>query len=783
MNNRKLILITLFFLTTAGILRGEDLTQTIRGQITDQDAKSPLPGASIVVAGSSPLIGATSDMDGNYVLKNVPVGRVELLVKYLGYEEKYIPNIVVSSTKEVQVDVELKESLQQLSAVEVKPEKDKAENMNEMSIVSAHVVSVEEVKRSPGSFHDPARMVSTFAGVTSDPQGDNSIIVRGNSPKGIQWRLEGIEIPNPNHFADEGTSGGPINVLNSDMLSNSAFHTGAFAPEYGNAYSGIMDLQLRNGNKGKPEFSLSAGVLGMEASAEGPFKKGTNSSYLVNYRYSTLSLLDKIGLVDYGGVPEYQDGLYKIHLPTKKAGVFTLFGLGGYSHINQNDANESGEVYSKYQFKSYMGVSAIKHGIAINEKTYLSTNLSFSVNGNATDGEHLDEEEGGFYPEYNDDMRRYTTAVNSALTHKFNAKHTLKTGVGITVYNFRYNTGWFDADEDTFRAHLNQDGTASMLNAFVSWKYRVADNVTLVNGLHYQHFLMNNTFSVEPRSSVNWNFRPKQTLSAGVGLHSRLEPLTQYYSLHYDENGTASMPNKNMELPKAAHFVAGYENRLTENINFKVEAYYQQLFDVAVEDSANSNFSLLNSTGYFTGAKLVNDGSGKNYGLEVTLERYFARQYFFLFTGSLYNSKYTAKDGVQRNTRFNGNFALNAVGGKEFNLGKTEKHRLLGTSVRVTYAGGGYYMPVDLARSIENGSETMDDSNGFSKRGENYFKLNLAVYYTRSLPRVSHTFKIDVENVTNSQAKVSEYYDTNTQTVKSVMQMPILPELRYTLNF
>lgn len=763
----------------------EPLTQTIRGQIVDTDTRSPLPGATIMVVGSEPLLATTTDMDGYFVLPKVPVGKVDILIRYLGYEEQLIPGVVVSSGKETQLNLSLQESFKQLDIVEVTPDSRDPEDFTEMSIVSSTTFSVEEARRSPGSFNDPSRMASTFAGVSTDPQGNNDIVVRGNSPKGIQWRLDGIEIPNPNHFADEGATGGAINVINSDMLSNSNFYTGAFAPEYGNAYSGIMDLELRTGNKGKREYSITAGVLGLEASAEGPFVKGKRSSYLVNYRYSTLTLLDQIGLVDYGGVPEYQDGLFKFHMPTKKAGVFSVFGVGGFSQIQDESENDEGKIDDRFLFKSFMGVVGIKHSYPINNNTYISTDYSTAINGNFNEGEELDEDNNEFFLYYKDNMKRYTNALNTAITHKFNSRHTLKAGVGMRLYTFNYEASWTDDEDDAheLKTYLKEKGNATLLNAYGSWKYRITENLTMVSGLHYQHFMLNNAFSIEPRASIKWQFTEKQSLFGGMGLHSKLETLTNYFSLVPDEFGNTSQPNKDLKLAKSAHFVVGYENRLTPHMSFKVELYYQHLFHVPVEDNDTSHISLLNSVGYFTDVSLVNEGTGKNYGVELTLNRTFARQYYFTFTASLYESKYTALDGIERNTVFNGNFSLNAIGGKEFNVGKPEKHRTVGITARLTWAGGPRYTPILLPESILAGEEVLDTDNRYSRHAIDFYKLNLAVYYTRDRKRVTHTIKLDIENVTNHQAKLFPDYNDSTHGIEYSSQMPILPVVRYTLQF
>ncbi len=237
-----------------------------------------------------------------------------------------------------------------------------------MITVSGPYFSVEETKRYAGSFNDPARMAASYAGVTGTPDGNNDIIIRGNSPRGMLWRLEGIEVPNPNHFANEGASGGPISILNSNMLDNSDFLTGAFPADYGNAYSGVFDINLREGNNRKTEYSLMAGILGTDCSAEGPFKKGGQSSYLINYRYSTIAMLDAIGvkIID-DGIPRFQDLSFNLVFPTKHAGKFKIFGVGGLSDISEQDTH-----YVNV-FGVDMGVIGVSHQIFLCKNSYLKT--------------------------------------------------------------------------------------------------------------------------------------------------------------------------------------------------------------------------------------------------------------------------------------------------------------------------------------------------------------------------------------------------------------------------
>ena len=205
--------------------------QTVRGTVLDIDTREPLPGATIVVENSDPLLGSTTDVEGRFTIANVPTGRIALRIRSMGYEEQVMPNLLLVSGKELVVNAQLRVSMTMLKAATVTANKSNGALRNDMATLSARTISVEETSRIAGGINDPARMVSTFPGVSGDPSGDNSIVVRGNSPKGVLWRLDGIEIPNPNHFSNEGSTGGPINVLNSDMLDNSAFYSGAFAPE------------------------------------------------------------------------------------------------------------------------------------------------------------------------------------------------------------------------------------------------------------------------------------------------------------------------------------------------------------------------------------------------------------------------------------------------------------------------------------------------------------------------------------------------------------------------
>ncbi len=755
--------------------------QVVRGKLIDADTKSPLIGAVVLLEFEGETLSGVSDVEGDYRIPEVPIGRVNINIMFSGYEDKNLHDIIISSGKEKILDLELTESIQVIDAVKISVEMKKNEVDNEMATSSARTFSVEETKRYAGSLNDPARMVSAFAGVTPNASGDNDIVVRGNSSRGILWRLEGIEIPNPNHFGSEGGTGGPINVLNSSMLSNSEFYSGAFSPEYGNAFSGVFDMKLRKGNNEKRETSLGIGILGLDVTTEGPFSEKSKGSYLVNYRYSSLALLDQIGVVDFGGVPKYQDGSFKFFLPTKKAGVFTLFGLGGMSNINQEEVDELDESkkLSDASFKSKMGVVGLLNTYLLSNNTYLKSSLSISGNGNNENYEALGSDDI-FRTEYLDKMDRYELRGASTLNHKINKNHKIRVGAIYTQYNYNYSADYYNDEDDKLINLLDEKGTAGMLQGFASWKYRVTPKLTLVSGAHYSHFLLNNQTSFEPRAGLKWKMTKKQAFNVGFGVHSKLESFTTYFAKDDDGNQI----NKNLDLSRAVHYVVGYSNMLTNNLNLKTELYFQNLDKIGVGSGDDSKYSMINiEGGGISNVALSNKGFGQNYGIELTLERYYSKDFFFMLTGSLYESKYKNEEKDDwRNAKHNGNYAMNFLIGKEFTLGAKEKNRVLGVSGKVLLLGGKRYTELDeIASKLEGSSVWSDDT--FGAKAEDVFKLDFAVYYRRDKKNTTHEFKIDIQNITNNQAVLNEYWNSSTGEIEHSTQLSLLPVLMYTIDF
>lgn len=783
MKSLKLILLFVV-LSFSNYISAQMLTQTIRGNIYDEDGKFPLIGANIIILGSDPIKGAVTNVNGEFRFDNIPVGRVNLLVRYLGYEEKTIPNVLVSTGKEVILDVELKESLVKIEEVVVKATKNKGEVQNEMSLISSRSFSIEETKRYAGAFQDPSRMVSAYAGVTSDPNGNNDIIVRGNSPKGILWRMEGIEIPNPNHFANEGATGGPINALNSELLSNSDFYTGAFSPEFGDVLSGVFDIKMRSGNNEKREYSIGVGVLGTDILAEGPINKSKGSSYLANYRYSSLDLLDQAGIVNFEGVPRYQDGAFKVVLPTKGLGNISIFGLGGLSSMNGEERDDNDRLVEKFKYNAQLATIGINDLISVSQNSFLKFTVAASNNSSKYKDYKVDPDENNTF-DGEGKWEKNTIRSAAMFSTRLNAKNRLIIGLKHTQHFYNLYEYYFDDELKRWVTGIDMKENTSSVQSYASWKFRMNDNLTFVGGLHSMYFNLNKDYTIEPRAAVRWQLSPKHAINAGFGVHSKIESIVTYFTHVSLPGGGESAPNKDLGLSKARHYVLGYEYRISNNLNSKVELYYQDLYNIPVENVDTSFFSLLNSDEGYVDYALVNRGTGKNYGIDYTLEHFFSKGFYFLFTGSLYQSKYKALEGVTRNTKYNGNWAVNFLIGKEFKVGKKKSinANTFSINTKLFANGGRRYIPVDLEKSKAAGVTKYDHSKAFDKTLDRIYQVNLAISYRINRPKASHEFVLDINNVTNAQGRTWEYYNEYTGKIDYDRQLNMLPNIMYRIHF
>lgn len=790
---KKLFLVAAAFVLNVLVASVYAQTQTIRGTINDKQSQSSIPGVNIVIVGTDSVKGASTDINGQFKITDVAPGRYDLKVTYVGYKERILSNVDVSAGKEIVLDIGLEENINSLKEVVVSGTK-KNETNNEMTTISARSFSVEEVNRYAGGRSDPSRLAANFAGVSSPDDSRNDIVIRGNSPTGVLWRIEGLNIPNPNHFSTIGTTGGPVSAINTNVIKNSDFFTSAFPAEYGNANAGVFDLGFRTGNAEKREHTLQIGALtGIEAMTEGPINKEKGSSYLLAYRYSFTGVAQAIGIpIGTAATPFYQDLSFKINGGLTKYGRFTLFGLGAKSHINfLHDKIDATDLFADPSKDSYftsdIGLVGVKHFIKVGNKSYFNTVLGGTYNGS----NFLEDDISKTNPAIKTrDAENKTSqlhySLNTSFNSKINSRLFVKMGAIAEIINLTLNARSLDAN-NVWNQYWDYSDYTNLMQGYAQAKYSISEKLTLNAGVHSQLLTLNNSFTVEPRVGLKYQVAEKSTISIGYGMHSQMQPTDIYFYRSLKADGTYDQSNKNLDFTKSQHFVIGYDILPIKDWRIKTEVYYQLLSNVPVTVTPSS-FSMLNTGASFIPTAqgyLTNSGTGTNYGAELTIEKFFSKGYYALLTGTIYESKYKGSDDVEHNTAFNGKYVYNILAGKEIKVGKS-KRNAISLGVKMTQAGGRYYTPVDLAASqLVTSQVVKGDDFAFSERNTDFFRLDIKTGFVLNSAKrkLSQSWSFDIQNVTNNKNMFAQRYNPLTNQINTAYQIGFFPNFVYKIQF
>jgi hypothetical protein len=780
----KHLFFVLFIFSSSLLFSQINYKQTVRGQVVDKTTNYPLPGAIVRLKNdtTNKLVSQT-DEKGYFKIESVPIGRRTFVITLFGYNPVVLSDIIVSSGKETFMNIEMEESIIEMNEVVVSAD-DNKDVVNNMQGVNVKTFSIEETERYPGSRQDPARMASNFAGVQGTNDSRNDIVVRGNSPAGLLWRLEEIDIPNPNHFAVAGSAGGPTAIINNKYLANSEFYTGAFPANYGNALGGVFDLKMRNGNNQKHERTFQFGILGTELSLEGPINKEKGSSYFLNYRYSTLDMLSFLNIrLGTSAVPKYQDGAFRFNFPTKKAGIFSISGIGGFSTIKivlSKVTEKPKELYGDQNrdqfFTSGMGVTMLNHSYSFNARTFMKTSVAYGVQGLDVD-HYLVLRDRNFKP--NDtlpqilgyDFLEGKSTLAWYIKHKINPKNSFKVGFFANLFNVnfydnvkivsRFDTIANNINQRNFKNRIDAKDNFVLIQPYLTYVHKFNEKWSSTIGVFAQHLTLSNSTSIEPRASLKYQFKPNQSISLAYGMHSQMQALYMYYAIPDSivRDGKAILntekiqDNKNLDFSKSQHGVLSYDYAISKYFRTKVEAYYQTLWNVPVY-AVPSSVSLLNRGAgfnrFFPLYTMENKGTGYNYGLELTLEKTFSKNYFFMYSASVFNSKYKASNGKEFDTDFNGNYIMNLLGGVEYEIGKSKKNSI-NASGKFTYGGGKRYSPVNIAMSNAIMDIVADDNKVNTLQFDPYQRVDLRIAYKINGKKSSYEIALDLVNILNTK--------------------------------
>ncbi|WP_114780604.1 TonB-dependent receptor [Botryobacter ruber] len=768
----------LFFLLLFSVALQAQPGQTIRGTVREQLTGAPLPDATVSIAVQPQPYITTTNESGHFVARDIPAGRHTIRISHLGYQDLVLQVLHISG-KETVLDVRLEEAARQLPEVAVSTgERAGLDELNSRSF------TIEQTQRYAATFYDPARLAASFPGVVTANDQANHISVRGNSPNHLLWRLEGVDIVNPNHLTNAGTvsdrptqNGGGVNILSTQLLANSRFLNSAFPAGYGNALGGVFDMRLRKGNNQQREHTFQLSLIGIDLATEGPFSKNYEGSYLVNYRYSTIGLLSAMGVPLGDEEINFQDLSFNVHLPTKKAGDFTVFGMGGKSITRFEAQRDTTQwVYQKdrndIDFYNDMGALGVTHQLRVTPNFSIRSAYALSGVESGRTADYLSRDFSKSEIEFDDISKQQ---------HSFHSYGTVRVGKslfqpGLVANHIYFSNRNYERNIETGQLFNQKAGSAGgmLWQPYLNAYYFLSQDLTLNYGLHYSRFAYNNASSLEPRASLKWAYQPTQNISFAYGRHSQLPP---FQALTYGGN-------RDLGFLKADHFTIEQNTAFKEHYLLKTAVYWQELHEVPVSSNSASTYSSLNQLEFFVPDQLVSQGKGRNYGVELSAERLLAQGFYALATGSLYNSRYRSRDQVWRDTQFNGNYTFTLTTGKEFaQRQKANASRSFNINARVLWLGGLRQTPIDVAASEAAGRTVYQEQLAFTEKMPNYFRLDTRISFRKNKPGITRTISLDLQNTTNHQNLAYTYYDVRQKKLVKKYQLTLIPFLSYRLEF
>ena len=785
----------------AGVLLPQSVVaQTIKGSVTDAITGEALIGAAVKVAELKDAGGITN-IDGEFSITITQPGRYTIETSYMGYEPSVLKEVLVAGAKDVVLDITLRESSTDMNEVVIKPRVNKESTVNPTALVGGMMLSMEEASRYAGGYNDPARLVTAFAGVAGQGDG-NGISVHGNAPQFMQYRLEGVEIFSPNHFADLYSAGfGMVSALNSNVITNSDFFVSTFNSSYNNALSGVFDVRMRAGNNSKFENGVQVGSVGIEWTSEGPISKKNNSSFIFNYRYGFSTIARKLKLIDtYGSQYDFQDLSFKLNFPTKKAGTFSAFALGfiDKSWDVELDIEDIHSIYdaSDQEGSLYNALLGASHKIHFDNKWTWRTTAAYNMQHNKVDMEYwglnFDANhkpigfEGKDYPfsylKQNEDRAVFNTELSKQVTPRWLLQLGGEYSHRFFDLNFRTAENVYEPVSPTpYYATKDNTGLASI---FWSNLWKPTDNLSFNIGLSGSYFLLSKDFSIEPRASMKWEPGKRHSISLGYGLHSMIEKLDAYFF----RNADGTMANKDLGLSKAHHLLTTYMYKFTDNLNLRFNAYYQYGFDTPVGING-STFCTVNRLFNYIEEPLVNEGNTRNYGADITLEHYMSRGFYGQVNGSLFKSEYRGLDKKWRNQLYDRGYMVKVLGGKEWMIGK-RKQDVFNVSVKYTLQGGLRHTPIDVdamkanvAAGIINDQPIYKEDEAMTLQFDPTSILDLTVSYKINRKNVGHTIAFEGVNILQHETPYAVHYDLGTGQLRVDKSGISLPNIYYRIDF
>ncbi|MBP5570771.1 MAG: TonB-dependent receptor, partial [Prevotella sp.] len=590
----------------------------------------------------------------------------------------------------------------------------------------------------------------------------------------------GVEVNNPNHFAEITEAGGIFTSLNGTVLANSDFLTGAMPAEFGNALSGAFDMKMRVGNNTKYEHAVQVGTLGVDFASEGPLGKGSKASYLVNYRYSFLEIAKKLHAINMEKETlDYQDLSFKLNMPTVKAGTFALWFTG----LIDNYENEAPDVSDWETLWDSNDSWSRQRNCAVG----LTHNYRFRSGGTL----HSSVAFTGIYRklgvnDYTEQMlmmpnmdgrnSQWNMIVSTQHQHKFSSRYTMQNGFEHQHLDFHTWLDHVDVIGGPLMRVYESEGNTGLTRFYTNHKVALSSRFSTVAGVNVMWFNLNDQWIVEPRVSLQYKTSPSSTFSLAYAMNSRRESTDTYFVKNSD--------NKDLGLTRSHHVSASFAQRLGENAMLKIEPYWQWLFDVPVQKG--TTYSILNHNLFYQDRPLVNEGAGRNYGIDFTLERYLKDGLYGMLTATVFKSEYRDAQGQWHHSRHDRGYITNILGGKEWMIGKARKN-VFGVNGRLTLMGGDRYTPIpesityeDVAKRSDKSVPEADGQDPFCDQMKTTVGYAFSVKYTINRRHTSHHFILEYLQMKTFQGQT---FDIRSHEIVDKFTSLTFPNIAYRVEF
>lgn len=758
--------------------------QTVKGTVLEIFTETPIEGVEIKILKEGVAIkSAVSNAAGNFKITNIEIGTYDVLFRHINYEAFISPGVEISVSKEIVLDVDMALSSVSLSEIEVTPPKLRGKPVNEMATTSSYSIQADDAKRIAGGLDDPIRVAGTLPGVTSATGfSENFISIRGNSPRALKYMMEGIELPNPTHFARIGSAGGTFTLFSLQLLDKSDFYTGAFSAEYGNALGGVFDAKFRKGNSEKYEHIIQAGVLGLDIASEGPLSKNKKASYAFNYRYGLVGLARLIG---YPTQPVYQDFSFTLNFPLNNRSNLKLFAIGGTSLRDRNAETDStlweeSIDRTNLVLKSEMGTLGAVYKYFLTDRTVFKATAAASYT-NQIDNKQYVNDDYSVIDQRKNEYSSLPLSIAASIKHKFSKHHFHVTGFNFvnTFHDWRSSRYLFRTQ--SFVTPFNGSGVSNEFKAYTLSKFFLSDQWAVNAGLHYTSYDVNAGQAIEPRVSIDYRINDKHALSASYGMHSQIEHFATYWFT--DRSNEANLhPNRSLGFARSNHYILGYKGKVWTNHSLRIEAYYQDLYDIPVDPFGS--FSMINMTELNQIRLLNNNGTGQNYGIDIGFERYTENGLYYILNGSLFRSFYRGGDGVQRSTAYDNMYNVKILIGKEYKLKEKDgKYKAFAWNTNLASLGGQPYTPVDLDASELEQETIYNESIAFTKRDKPLVILDFTFSYKINSEKRRSVWSIQIKNLFSNGNAIYREYDTVTKREVTIPSSSIFPVVSYRLEF